>query len=76
MFYYISVKKTLLFVQTIEKVIILCTVLTFFLSGSFEDMGIFRVFRLKIDKYVRENTPSKVRLKRTLFLINWSVFVI
>ena len=28
-----------LFVKTIEKVIRLCTVLIFFLSGSFEDMG-------------------------------------
>ena len=34
-----------LFVKTIEKVIRLSTVL-FFLSDSFEDMGIFHVFQL------------------------------
>ena len=32
-----------LFVKTIEKVIILCTVLIF-LSGSFLDMGLFHVY--------------------------------
>ena len=36
------------FVKTTEKVIRLCTVLTFF-NGSFEDMGIFHVFQLSFD---------------------------
>ena len=36
-----------LFVKTIDKVIRLCTVLIFFLSGSFE--GIFHVFQLSFD---------------------------
>ena len=39
-----GVKNSFLFVKTIEKVIRLCTVLIFFMSGSFEDMGIFYVF--------------------------------
>ena len=38
-----STPAPFLFVKTIEKVIRLCTVLIFFLSGSFEDMGIFQV---------------------------------
>ena len=36
--------------KTIEKVIRLCTVLIFFLSGRFEDMGIFHVFQLSFEK--------------------------
>ena len=39
-----------LFVKTIEKVIRLCTVLIFFFSVSFEDMGIFHVFQLSFDE--------------------------
>ena len=35
--------------KTIEKVIRLCTVLNFFLSGSFEDMAIFHVIQLIYD---------------------------
>ena len=38
-----GVESTFLFVKIIEKVIRLCTVLFFFLSGSLEDMGIFHV---------------------------------
>ena len=38
----------ILFVKTIEKVIKLCTVLIFVLSGSFEDMGIFSRIYLSI----------------------------
>ena len=38
-----------LFVKTIEKEIGLCSVLTFFLSGSFEDRAIFYVMRLSYD---------------------------
>ena len=34
------------FVKTKEKVIRFCTVFIFFLSGSFEDMGIFTYFNL------------------------------
>ena len=44
-----GVKNSFLFVKTIEKVIRLCTVLIFFMSGSFEDIDIFHVFQLSFD---------------------------
>ena len=39
----------ILFVKIIKILIRLCTVLIFFLSCSFEDMGIFHVFQLSFD---------------------------
>ena len=39
-----SALPSFLFVKTKEKVRRLCTVLNFFLSGGFEDMGIFMYF--------------------------------
>ena len=39
----------ILFVKTKEKIIRLCTVLSFYFSGSFGDIGIFYVFQLSFE---------------------------
>ena len=45
----LKVPLLFLFVKILEKVIRLCTVLNYFLSGSFEDKVIFHVI-LEIDR--------------------------
>ena len=55
----LNLSPLFLFVKTIEKVIRLCTVLIFFLSGSFEDMGIFHVY-IYLSVMDRYTPPSKI----------------
>ena len=78
-----SAPPLFLFEKTIEKVIRLCTVLSFF-SGSFEDKTIFHVIQEidSIDKFVKNvhnicpylhNYHSKKKINTVLNLITFSI---